>query len=174
MTCSLCVINHNGQKHQEEEDGASNCEMMKGKVPIMSWLIMGTFPFIFIQNQMCFVVVVVAQLLKLKQFSHDLVAGVATTEIPLKSLQSSSFQVVSAQLCGPHQSSVVSTLASWNKPDMTSQFIRCNLNRQCEHWKKPGHTWRDWEKLFSYCITQTGFPLQLSVASHLFPATITR
>lgn len=130
MTCSLCVINHNGQKHQEEEDGASNCEMMKGKVPIMSWLIMGTFPFIFIQNQMCFVVVVVvAQLLKLNQFPHDLVAGVATTEIPLKSLQSSSFQVVSAQLCGPHQSSVVSTLASWNKPDMTSQFIRCNLNR---------------------------------------------
>lgn len=26
----LCVINHNGQAHQEEEDGVSNCKMMKG------------------------------------------------------------------------------------------------------------------------------------------------
>lgn len=29
-SCSLSVINHNKQAHQEEENGASNCKMMKG------------------------------------------------------------------------------------------------------------------------------------------------
>lgn len=152
-TGSLCVINHNGQKHQEEEDGASNCKMMKGKVPIMSWLIMGTFPFIFIQNQMCFVVVVV-QLLKLNQFSHDLVAGVATKQATAESPwnHSNLHRFKSSQRSCEVLTRVQLTALS---PAQTNQTWQANSSdliwtapHKCEHWKKPGHTWRHCEKLF--------------------------
>lgn len=110
---SLSVISHNKQAHQEEEDGASNCKMMKGssRNELTHYR---KFSFHFHPESdtfCCCCSTFKVPLVFTRPCGCSAIRRTTCCRIPLNSLQSSSFHVVQSW-CSLHQTPVDSTLTS--------------------------------------------------------------
>lgn len=147
---SLSVINHNRQAHQEEEDSASNCEMMKGSSRnelTHYW----KFSFHFHPESDAFCCCC-STFKAPPDFTRPCGCSARRSD-EQRDAESpwihSSLHLFIWPWCSPHQTPVDNTPISWNKPDMTSQFIRFSVN--CSTWTRTLQevSTQDREKLLS-------------------------